>query len=55
MKTSLVIDDQLFRTARAEAVRQGKTISELLSYWARIGWETLRRQKFTIRSNRSAR
>ena len=43
MKTSLVIDDRLFREARREAHREGTTLSELISRWARIGWETLKK------------
>lgn len=43
MKTSLIIDDRVFQAARREAERQGKTVSQLISEWARIGLETLRK------------
>ena len=45
MKTSLIIDDRLFREARKEAQKTGKTLSEMISHWARIGWETLRKSR----------
>lgn len=45
MKTSLVIDDSLFRAAQEEAHRTRKTLSETLSHWARVGWEALRKRK----------
>lgn len=37
MKTSLSIDDAVYRDAREEARRTGKTLSETISEWARIG------------------
>lgn len=45
MKTSLNIEDSLFQAARKEAQKAGKTLSEMISAWARIGRETLARQK----------
>ncbi|MBI1882595.1 MAG: hypothetical protein HYS08_00075 [Chlamydiae bacterium] len=45
MKTSLIIEDHLFRAAQREAQRQGKTLSETISFWARVGWESLKHQK----------
>ncbi|MBI1869565.1 MAG: hypothetical protein HYS07_00050 [Chlamydiae bacterium] len=45
MKTSLIIEDRLFRAAQKEAHREGKTLSETISFWARVGWESLRRSK----------
>lgn len=50
MKTSLVLDDRLFRAARQEAQRNGKTLSETISHWARVGWEALRRERTTRRT-----
>ena len=43
MKTSLILEDRLFREARKEAQARGKTISETISHWARVGWETLKK------------
>jgi len=37
MKTSLILDDNLFKAAQREAVRTGQAISELISRWARVG------------------
>lgn len=45
MKTSLVIEDSIFRAAQQEAQRSNKTLSETISYWARLGWEALRKRK----------
>ncbi|MBK5290435.1 MAG: hypothetical protein JJE04_01910 [Acidobacteriia bacterium] len=45
MKTSLVIDDSLFRAAKAEAERTGKTISETISAWASAGRRSLKEEK----------
>ncbi len=47
MKTSLVIDDRIFREAQRDSRAKGKTISETISHWARVGWETLRQAKKT--------
>lgn len=48
MKTSLVLDDNVFRAAKKEATRLGKTVSEIVSLWARVGrdeWMKLQRSK----------
>jgi len=45
MKTSLVIEDSLFREAEKHAQREKKTLSEVISYWARLGRDLLRQQK----------
>jgi len=37
MKTSLIIDDQVFKEAKKEALKSGKTVSELISLWAQFG------------------
>jgi hypothetical protein len=37
MKTSLILDDRLFREAQREARRRGRTISETINDWARLG------------------
>jgi hypothetical protein len=39
MKTSLVIDDNVFKEAKREAAESGRTISEIISLWARLGRE----------------
>jgi hypothetical protein len=41
MKTSLNIEDSLYHLAKKEAASRGKTISEVISSWARIGMEYL--------------
>lgn len=45
MKTSLVIEDSLFKAARKEAQKQKKTLSEIISFWARIGRQMLSKHK----------
>lgn len=45
MKTSLNIQDSLFKAAQEEAKKNKSTISELISTWARIGREALMKQK----------
>jgi len=45
MKTSLIIEDSLFKAAKREAEKMGKTISETISLWARVGRETLLKRK----------
>jgi hypothetical protein len=42
MKTSLQLDDALFQAAVAEARRTGRTISETVSTWARLGQQAER-------------
>lgn len=44
MKTSLNIEDSIFEAAQQEALKSHKTVSELISYWARVGREMLRKQ-----------
>lgn len=39
VKTSLLIDDSVFNAAKKEASATGKTVSEVISFWARIGRE----------------
>ncbi len=41
MKTSLNIDDNLFNSARLTAIKQKKTLGEIISLWARVGKDTL--------------
>jgi hypothetical protein len=43
MKTSLIIEDSLFKAAKEEADRLGKTVSEMISLWARAGREIMRK------------
>ena len=45
MKTSLVLEDSLFREAKKEAERHRKTVSEVISGWARLGRNVLKREK----------
>jgi hypothetical protein len=45
MKTSLVIDDKVFQEAKKEADATGKTISEVISLWARVGREEWMKRK----------
>lgn len=52
MKTSLVIEDSLFRAAQQEAQRTHKTLSETISQWARAGWAVLRKRKTPSRKIR---
>ena len=40
MKTSLTIEDSLFKAAKKEADRLGKTVSEMISLWARVAIPT---------------
>lgn len=41
MKTSLNIENHLFDALKREALRQKKTLSEVLCEWARAGYEIL--------------
>ncbi len=45
MKTSLIIDDKVFQEAKKEASQTGKTVSEVISIWARVGREEWMKQK----------
>ncbi len=45
MKTSLLIEDGLFRAAKKEAQKRKKTLSEIISFWARVGRQMLSKQK----------
>ncbi|MBF0106413.1 MAG: hypothetical protein HQM16_13940 [Deltaproteobacteria bacterium] len=45
MKTSLNIDDHLFQLAKKEALKSRKSLSEIISYWARAGREFLVQHK----------
>ncbi len=48
MKTSLIIDDKVFQDAKKEATESGKTVSEVISLWARTGreeWAKRKREK----------
>lgn len=44
-KTSLNLDDQIFEAAKKEAARSKKTLSEVISFWARIGRNHLKNVK----------
>jgi hypothetical protein len=43
MKTSLNIDDFVFKTARKEALKNKSTVGEVISLWARMGLESLKK------------
>ena len=45
MKTSLNLDNYIFKAAQKEAQKTGKTLSETISLWARTGFEHIRQQK----------
>lgn len=49
MKTSLILEDSLFREAQKEARRCKRTLSEVISDWARAGRETLKRRAKAVR------
>lgn len=51
MKTSLVIDDYIYREARKKALQEKKTLSEILSLWARAGMEALKQKKRNIKAS----
>lgn len=42
MKTSLNLNDDVFEAAKREALRTGRTISEIVSEWARTGRDALK-------------
>ncbi len=45
MKTSLNIEDSLFKAAQNEAHQSGKTLSETIGTWARVGRDFLSAKK----------
>ncbi|MBI2339406.1 MAG: hypothetical protein HYU99_03415 [Deltaproteobacteria bacterium] len=45
MKTTLMIDNFLFKEARKEAVKTGRSLSETISLWARAGHAAMSRGK----------
>lgn len=49
MKTSLNIENALFRAAQREAQRQGKTLSDTITFWARVGYDFLKKGKHARR------
>ncbi len=44
MKTSLNVENELFSSAKKEAAIQGKSLSEVISFWAKVGRDTLRKK-----------
>ena len=44
MKTSLNLDDFLLREAKKEAAITGKTVSEIVSFWANRGREFFKKK-----------
>jgi len=51
MKTSLNIDDSVFQAAQKMALQQRKTVSEIISLWAKLGWERLKTTKSRIKKS----
>ena len=45
MKTSLNIEDSLFKAAQQTAQKYGRTLSDVISEWARVGKDTLTHKK----------
>ena len=45
MKTSLIIEDSIYDKAKQFALQTGKSISEVISLWARIGMEASNSKK----------
>lgn len=52
MKTSLIIDDPLFNAAQKEALKNKTTVSQTLSFWAKVGREVLAQKKWKPASKR---
>lgn len=48
MKTSLVLEDELFDSAKKEAQKTGKTISQIIGEWARAGKKMVKKQKVSF-------
>lgn len=44
MKTSLIIENELFESAKKEAIKTGKTLSEVISLWTRKGRDSLKQE-----------
>ncbi len=42
MKTSLIIEDKVFKEAQKEAIETGKTVSQIITFWATLGKEYLK-------------
>ena len=51
MKTSLIIDDLLFKEAKKESNKTGKTISEIISSWAKLGKDAWTQNKHKQRKD----
>ncbi|MBX3032647.1 MAG: hypothetical protein KF865_01900 [Bdellovibrionaceae bacterium] len=45
MKTSLILDDAVFEDAKKESLKSGRTLSEVISEWARMGRDQWRRRR----------
>ncbi len=50
MKTSLLIEDSLFEAARKEAQKERKTLSEVITSWARLGYQSFKEAKKSKKS-----
>lgn len=48
MKTSLIIEDKVFKEAKKESVKSGKSISKIINQWVILGqnvWKKKRQEK----------
>lgn len=45
MKTSLNINDHVYKTAQREAQNRNSTISEVISFWAQVGLDFIKKQR----------
>lgn len=45
MKTSLIISDKICKEAKKESLKTGKSVSEIISQWAMLGYELVKKRK----------
>lgn len=50
MKTSLIISDQIYKKAKKKASQEGKSLSEVISYWAELGQLAEKEKKTAVKS-----
>lgn len=50
MKTSLNINDYIYEKAQREAQNQSSTISEIISFWAQVGLDFIKKQRVRKKS-----
>lgn len=51
MKTSLIINDHLFREAQKVSLKEKRTVSDTINEWARAGYDLIRKKKRALRSH----